>query len=254
MNGPKKKKKSYLNIRFNNKHKRGCVTLHLWTLRTLITVALLSFFPTDRTFSYPGFTEKKLVNLGTRHFVIITADTEYIWCSYFFGVQNKTTQALEFSTPLQLPKETLNFEPQKGLSKEDIHIDKNGAVFLKKIFPPGLTVVNIGFQIPLASWGDTTLTMSFPYPIDEFSVATPKWTTLNLSSPSLVQEVPKMLSAGNYSGIMGHNISPEQKIEIKIEGLPEGNTKSLLVASAAGILLFLFALFLTIRSQVLLRY
>lgn len=230
-------------------------------LLPLIPTLIINFFVCQSKIgsSYPGLNlnntpvTQNSIGLGQRHFIIITADTQYLWCSYYFGIHNRSTDDLLFEIPIQLPKNTENFTPQDGLTKEDLHISHNGKISVKKKFKPGINVVSLGFQIPLEIWGDNILKLSFPYTIQEFSVATPKWSTLHLSSPSLEAGVPNMLSNTEYSGLIGTHINSEQTLTIHIQGTPMGNSLSLLVTSISAIFLFSCALLFSLKNHLLLN-
>ena len=211
------------------------------------------------TLSYPGLNErtphstKNSIGLGQRHFIIVTADTQYLWCSYYFGVHNRSSDSQLFEVPIQLPKNTEDFTAQDGLTKDDLHLKETGDLFIKKKFKPGLNVISIGFKIPIDIWGENIIKLSFPYGIQEFSIATQKSTLLDLSSPDLEAGVPNMLSQSEYVGLIGSQIRSDKTMTIEIKGLPMGHSFSLIAAAISAIILFSFAIFFSLKNHILLK-
>jgi hypothetical protein len=168
------------------------------------------------------FTAKlSAATLKDPHIMMMQADTEFFWLSYYFAVNNETAVPEEFSTPILLPKATLDFIPQMGLEAGDLQQDASGQLTVKKAFAPGVTLVAIGYKIPYST-DNPSLLFTTPIAMPEFSFTTSKASGLLAHSETMTSGTPPMLSDGNYVGLVKNDIPANSSITINISGLPEG--------------------------------
>ena len=193
------------------------------------------------------------VSLANRHIVVLNADNQYLWGAYYFAIVNHDKSPQEFQTEILLPKEATDFEPQSGIENHEILLSEEGKPSIKKIFQPGLTLINIGFKIPHNPWNYNKLSFSPSINVPEFSVATLVKNKLNITSKHLTPGLPHMLPGDQYTGIIGQ-LKTGETTAVLIGGLPLPRTFSWIIALMTAFLLLLLASSLAVKAQLNLSY
>ena len=169
-------------------------------------------------------TEEKLY-ISPRHIIILQADLENIWGTYYFAVINRSETPQALSTPIMLPQETVDVKAQDGLTSEDLERDKQGVLHMKtKTFPKGMTLLGVGFQCKLPP-GASFLHLHFSplFSIGELSVAVPNTTPLTLKAAGMEPGLPEMLTGSPYTGIMRRQpLATGEVVTVSLEGMPKG--------------------------------
>lgn len=191
------------------------------------------------------------VRIGNRHMVLIQADLENIWGSYYFAVVNNSNEQKRVKVEIGIPKEVSDFRAQEGLNDSDLQLDENGVVYLEKEFPKGMHLMAVGFQIKLYSMQQPRMTFKALYDMPEFSVAIMRGSQLKLSSDDKMKEgVPLMLAGSEFSGLISQQtISKGESITVFVEGIPTGREWYWILGGGVGILIALLAALLTIITK-----
>jgi hypothetical protein len=198
-------------------------------------------------------TAKPTVSIGKKHMVLLTAqisgEESAILGSYYFGVFNNTDRPQEVATRVILPNEAIHFEADQGISNEDIYLGDDGVLKLKKIFPPGMTLVGVGFKVPVNLFYNEKISFKIYDSIAEFTVATALSNEIKLVSKQLSPGLSQMLATGDYQGVIGYNLKKGASIDIEISGIPKNKYLSWLLVLIAGVMSILIGGGLAVRSQ-----
>ncbi len=88
------------------------------------------------------------VQVTNKHIFVLYPGADSVFGSYIFMVQNNGTAAERLSFPVMLPTETIDFQAQEGLAPNELNLGQGGGLTIDKNFPPGDTLVTIGFKVP----------------------------------------------------------------------------------------------------------
>lgn len=211
--------------------------------RILLLISLCTFSLYAEEKKSPPATPEEQVYISPRHIIILQADMENIWGTYYFAVINRTEVPVSLSTPIMLPPETVDIKAQDGLKPEELERDKEGILHMKtKSFPKGMTLLGVGFQCKIPP-GNSSLPLHFTplFSIGELSVAVPNTTPMKLTATGMEPGLPDMLTGSPYTGIMKHQpLAKGETITITLAGLETGGRATLWWSGFvfAGILCF----------------
>lgn len=192
-------------------------------LLMIVTISNLSFAQLRRGAKEQQATSSGgSIALSHRHIVVINADPEKIYGSYFFAVDNTTGEPANFTTKVMIPERVVDFRPQDGLEEGDLKLDNDGVIVLDKTFPPGLSLVGVGFQIGVGAFGNEKLRFTPFFDLPEFSIAVLKDSGMTLSSAELETGIPAMLRNGNYTGLLSSGpLKAGVPVEVFLDGIPK---------------------------------
>ena len=189
------------------------------------------------------------VEVSFRHMVILNFDIKTIYGLYFFAAINNTDAPQPFTTQVMLPTETADFKPQDGLTDQDIQVASDGVVTIAKMVKPGLSLMGMGVEVKITSFGNDQLTFIPPTEIKELSLAVAHDVPVVLSSPGMVDGLPPMLANGQYKGIMNKTpLSAQKPVTITIEGLPKGRPSLWIVGAIFAMILAVACAVLAVRT------
>jgi hypothetical protein len=191
------------------------------------------------------------VKVGLKHMMIISADAENIWGSYYFGVFNDSKDSQVFSTKIMLAKQASDFQVRQGSSTDSVQLGKDGSLTLTDKFVSGMTLVNIDFKIPLQKFGTNTMNFVAPMDFSEVNIVVPNSLGLKLDASGFVSGVNDMMSAQKYEGIIRTDIKKGEIFEVEVAGLPLSPYYSWIVALVFACALFLGSFLLITRSIML---
>ena len=189
------------------------------------------------------------IHLAPSHIVILQADTETIFGSYYVAVQNPGEREEPFSFKLRLPLETIDFQAAEGLTNENISILSEGSLQVHQVYKPGMSLQGINFKVPARRNSDSVMTLSPLEDIPALYITSPQGASLHLSAKGFEQGVPPMLAGGQYYGIHAEHIQASSSISIEISGIPGGRRPFYLMGLCMSLVLFLVVSLLTLRSQ-----
>ena len=108
-------------------------------------------------------------SVGPKHVYIVYPGQDTVWGSYLFVVNNDSPTPENFSFPVMLPKETIDFQAQDTLSPQELKLGTDGGIRIEKVFSPGETLLQVSFKLP-ADQGRATANFTAPYPFESFGV------------------------------------------------------------------------------------
>jgi hypothetical protein len=190
------------------------------------------------------------VNLSGRHIIILKSGIDSVWGHYLFGVRNDGGEPESFETKVMLPTEVVDFQPQEGISPEEIKLAEGGGLLISKEFPPGLTLVAIAFKVD-GSFGKASMTFLAASDIDEFTVMTQD-KNLEMSSIFLSPgETPMSEGHGSSYRVLTNSetVKEGQRIVVDLGNLPQGRAQLWIIGGVFAILLLLIAIWLTARTK-----
>ena len=91
------------------------------------------------------------IGLTSSQIVILQADADYVWGTYYFAISNPTGEDQTFANSLRLPLETLDFQPGDGLTNDDLSLQNDGSITVKKLYAPGLSLQGLQFKVKAAT-------------------------------------------------------------------------------------------------------
>lgn len=205
-------------------------------------VAFLFFCVGSTTYGQKAPEKDAPVRMGERQLIMLKPGLGAVYGSSIFAVQNESKAAKRGRFDVMLPKETLDFQVQEGAQPEDLHLSEaeNGELgagakkgltrlYVERDFPPGTTIVSIGFLVNANTSGDrgeAVLSLIPTVAGAVISVMTPKG-QLNLKSTA-------MRDGSNVDQAHGAALPPEQydtlflneptvigkSIEVMVSGIP----------------------------------
>ncbi len=90
----------------------------------------------------------RAVQVTNKHIFVLYPGVDSVFGSYIFMVQNNGTAPERLSFPVMLPTAIIDFQAQEGLAPNELNLGQGGGLTIDKIFPPGDTLVTIGFKVP----------------------------------------------------------------------------------------------------------
>ncbi|NRA44770.1 MAG: hypothetical protein HRU09_07435 [Oligoflexales bacterium] len=190
------------------------------------------------------------IGLSFRHIVILQADLTNIWGTYFFAVTNKTSGNKNFKTSIMLPRESVDFKAQDGLEDQDLRLDENGQLYLDKEFPPGVSLLGVSFQVKADKVGNDSISFSPPFDLQEFSVAVPSRSGIQVQGEQFKEGVPPMLADGRYKGMQVSDVKKDQILQIHISGIPKDRMLLWVVGVIFTVIMALVSIGLTMKTRV----
>jgi len=188
------------------------------------------------------------IGVSGRHMMVIEPGVERVVGSYMFGVVNAYSEPKEYTFDVLLPKETLDFGPQDGLSKDDIKLSPDGKVMIKKTFPPGFSYIAVGFMAGI-NGERGSLNFNTSYDMQEISFITSA-SSLKMSSDGMVNGTPENLNKKSFKGIITQNVIPKgTKIVVNLDGLVKGRGDFIILGAVFSVLVLAFVLILAIKTR-----
>ena len=181
------------------------------------------------------------VNVAGRQVYILYPGIESIWGSYLFMVNNSGTKVDNGQFKIMLPIETEDFEPQQGINPKDIQLGEDGGVFVNKDFPPGDTLVTVGFKIP-SSGGVAKITINPTINIPAFSYFVSKG-SLKVEGMNLDFQTDQFFSGKNYDTYTVESLRANAPYSVNVLGSPEGRNNYWLLGAVVGIVLLLLLVY-----------
>ncbi len=177
------------------------------------------------------------VAVSGRHVYILYPGVDAVWGSYLFLVSNTGTEPQHFNFPVLLPKETVDFQGTENLSQDELKLGPNGGLLIDKVFPPGDTLLNIGFQLP-ADKGSSPFTVSGNEAIDTLSLFV--WqNSMQVEGKQLEIKKGVPFSGRFYDTYTVRNASAGETEVFTLTGVPEGRGRLWKIGWAAFALLCL---------------
>lgn len=175
------------------------------------------------------------VSVSGRHIYVMFPGVDALWGSYLFVVTNSGTQPERLAFPVMLPSETIDFQGQENVRPEDLKLGEGGKLILDKEFPPGDSMVNIGFKIP-AGQGKAAFTVTPQFTLDALSLFV--WeNTLKVTGDNLLERKGVPFSGRNYDTYTVSEAAIGKPLTVTIGGVPEGRGRLWIVGGILGAVL-----------------
>ncbi len=221
------------------------------------SLVLVFGFGTDLLWATPNLSQPDLnkapeqatISISPSQIVIIQADNDFMWGSYYLAVSNQTTSEKEFQVKIRPPSESTDFQAGEGVRSEDISIQNNGILNIKRMYPPGLTLQGIQFKVPIKKTGENTLSFTLAENAPAFFIATSQKGLVKFQAQGFESGIPPMLAGGNYDGIRGQKIEQGQKFIVEVSGLPTGRLYYFILAGIMGLILVISTSLLAWRTH-----
>lgn len=186
------------------------------------------------------------LEVSGKHLLVLQARIDSIWGKYLFSVNNQTTDQQPLRFPLLLPKETEDFRALEGVSDDDLQLDDDGSIVIdKKDFPPGTTLVNIGFKKTVVE--SATLTFRITEPLASLVILFDEM--IDVKSPLFEPTVAPKISAHNYRALQSKNpLTSGETLVLQVDDVPRGRARIQVVAGIFAFMLLGCATLLTIKS------
>ena len=189
---------------------------------------------------------KSELNISGKHLLILQARIDSIWGKYLFSVDNPTTDHQPLRFPLLLPKESDDFRALEGVADNDLQLSDDGLLIIdKKNFPPGTTLVNIGFNKVVA--GTTALTFRVAEPLANLVILFDE--RIDVNSPVFETTVAPKISAYDYRALQSKTaLTSNQTFVLQIDGVPRGRARIQVIAIIFAFVLLVCITWLTVKT------
>lgn len=192
---------------------------------------------------------KANLKVSEKHLLVLQARIDSVWGKYMFSVDNLTPDHQPLRFTLLLPKETDDFRALEGISDDDLQLSKDGSLVLaKKNFPPGTTLVNIGFKKLVAEKKTTPLTFRVTEPLASLVILFDE--RIDVKSPVFKSTVAPKISAHNYRALQSKSsLASGETFILQIHGIPLGRGKIQTVAGIFALVLLGCTTWLAIKTR-----
>lgn len=207
-------------------------------LQLLVALALMSF----------SSLVSAEIQITPKHLVILRPGIDSVWGSYVFALQNTGEEEAEFRSEIMLPKETVDFMPQEGLSPEQVSLSDKG-IRIDGRFPSGVHIISIGFKVE-GRYGAAALTFTPVSDVQSFTVLVPRDSPMIVSSGLLKPTLSEGSPDPQYAALGAQTpLVVGETYELKISGLPEGRTRLWALGGVVGGIMLILCGFLTWRTR-----
>lgn len=209
----------------------------------LVLVVLLAMFAS------PSLLAQQALDLSGRHVFFLHPSVDELKGSYLFLVTNATQEPQASRIRLMLPEETFDWMPQDGIQPDELRPGENGGLVLEKTFPPGETMLSLGFRAA-AALGEATLTFKPEYAVGSLALLS-RQGALNLgSSRDGWQFSENMEFSGRpYDTLTRGSIAAGEKVTVTIGKIPEGRGRLWVLGFVAGGLFLIGGALLAWRTR-----
>lgn len=193
-------------------------------------------------------TAEATISVSGRHLVILREGIDAVWGSYIFAVQSDEPGPAKLTARIRLPKETEDFMPQEGVEPNEVKLDGD-ALAIAKDFPPGTTIVTIGFKIP-SSFGKGEITMKPAGGVEELTVLVPKRSNAKLDAAWLEPAPGDATPDPDYAAFVAREpLAADAEKKMVITGIPEGRKRIWILGGVVGALMVVLAAVAALRTR-----
>lgn len=160
------------------------------------------------------------VQVSNKHIMVLYPGVDSVFGSYIFMVQNDGKEPERLSFPVMLPTETIDFQAQEGLGPNELNLGSGGGLTIDKTFPPGDTLITIGFKVPTElGTGSLTLKASDAFESVGMFVFEGKF---QVTGPNLDIRRNVDFSGRTYDTYTLSKGEAGQTYQMALQGIPEG--------------------------------
>lgn len=188
------------------------------------------------------------VELSDRHIYFIYPAVEEIKGNYIFLVRNSGKEDVRHTMKILLPAETIDWMPQEGVGPDELKPGTEGGLVLDKNFPPGETMISLGFIVP-AKGEKAVMTFKPEYNVGELAILARKGAA-ELSGSTGFQTQSGISFAGQMYDSVGKNATTAgETVSVTVGGIPQGRSRLTYLGFAAIAVIAAAAAFLTWRTK-----
>lgn len=187
------------------------------------------------------------VQISSKHIMVLYPGVDSAFGSYIFMVQNQGTAPERFSFPVMLPAEMIDFQAQEGLAPNELTLGTDGGLTIDKTFPPGDTLITIGFKTP-AEVGEGKLTLKPTFPFESIGLFVFEG-KFKITGPALEIKNGVEFSGRTYDTYTLANGEAGKTYQMIMQGVPEGRGRLWIIGWIAGGALLLIASALAFISR-----
>ncbi len=188
------------------------------------------------------------VELSDRHIYFIYPSVEEIKGNYIFLLRNSGKEDVRHTMKILLPAETIDWVPQEGVGPDELKPGPEGGLVLEKNFPPGETMISLGFIVP-AKGDKAVMTFKPEYNVGELAILARKGTA-ELSGSTGFQVQSGISFAGQMYDSVGKSATTAgETVSVTIGGVPQGRSRLKYLGFAAIAVIAAAAAFLTWRTK-----
>jgi hypothetical protein len=190
------------------------------------------------------------VQVTNKHIFVLYPGVDSVFGSYIFMVTNDGTQAERYSFPVMLPTETIDFQAQEGLAPNELNLGQDGGLTIDKTFPPGDTLITIGFKVP-AEVGTGRMTLKAAQAFESIGMFVFEG-KFEISGPGLDIRRNVDFSGRTYDTYTMNKGEGGKTYEVELQNIPEGRGRLWTIGwvAAAALLLIAGALAWFSRPQI----
>jgi hypothetical protein len=185
--------------------------------------------------------------VSNKHIFVLYPGIDSVFGSYIFMVQNPGEQPERLSFPVMLPSETIDFQAQEGLAPNELNLGADGGLTIDKTFPPGDTLITIGFKVP-AELGAGSMTVKASEAFESLAMFVFEG-QFQISGPNLDIQRNVNFSGRIYDTYTLTKGEGGQTYQMGLQGIPEGRGRLWVIGWVAGAALFLIAMALAWFSR-----
>lgn len=187
------------------------------------------------------------VQVTNKHIFVLYPGVDSVFGSYIFMVQNNGTQAERLSFPVMLPTETIDFQAQEGLAPNELNLGQDGGLTIDKNFPPGDTLITIGFKVP-AEVGEGRMTLKAAQAFESIGMFVFEG-KFQISGAGLDIRRNVDFSGRTYDTYTFNQGEGGKTYSMELQGIPEGRGRLWMIGWVAAAALILIGLALAWFSR-----
>lgn len=186
------------------------------------------------------------IEVSGRHVYILYEGMDELWGNYLFLVGNTGTEPEEATVKVMLPRETIDWQGNQGIGENELMLGEGGGLILKKSFPPGESLISIGFKVP-ASMGSAPLSFQSPSDMSALSLFVQKG-GLSVDGAG-VQKSEATLSGDTFDTYTWPDVKAGSVVEAEVTGLSEGRGRFWMTGGVIAVLLLAGAVVMTMKTR-----
>jgi len=176
------------------------------------------------------------VTIGTDSRIVMEPGDEVVTVYYLLNIVNAAPAPVNPPSVFMfdVPKEAIGTTLMEGSTKKASV--QQPRVRIEGPFPPGVSPLQIGFELPAKS-GAVTVAQKFPADVEHLAVVVKKVGDATLSSAQITRQQEFPVAEGTYIAGTGGKILAGQPIAIEVSGLPHHSAVPSSIALALAVMI-----------------
>jgi len=188
------------------------------------------------------------VIIGNDSRIVMEPGDEAVTVYYLLNIVNNATAPVNPPSVFMfdVPKEAIGTTLMEGSTKQASV--QNPRVRIEGPFAPGVTPLQIGFELP-ASSGGVAIAQKFPADLEHLAVVVKKVGDATLSSPQITRQQEFPVAEGTYIAATGGKVAAGQLVTVDVSGLPHHSVVPSAVALALAVMIVVGGVFASTRGR-----